>query len=184
MWCFYKWVMIVLINAKWYAIISIMSCWFQFYLPFPRLYFPFPWSVPEADEKRLSHVQGQGWREWKRKISCTIPPLTGSSFLMVYVHITRRRFSFLPLKNRSKTIASTHSSLTIFHWFWKIWRVYSQCPSYGDDFAVPGGLEQAGLTRTVKNSSSNPERFVAGKPAMLSYRKENVGCVFFPNSQL
>lgn len=89
-------------------------------------FFPFPWSLTEADEKRLSHVQGQGRREWKRKISCTVPLLTGTSSPMVYVCVIRRRVSFLPLKNRSKNIASILSSLTIFHCFWKIWTVYSQ----------------------------------------------------------
>lgn len=117
---------------------------------FPNLFSPFFWSLPEVDEEHLSLVQGQGQRDWKRKISCIIPLLTGTSFLMVYVCITRCRLSFLPLKKRSKIIASIHSCLTTFRWFWKIWRVYSQPMSLlQQHLCCPGWF---GASRTHQDS--------------------------------
>lgn len=122
------------------------------------LFFPFLWSVPEADEKHLSHLQGQGQRQWKRKITCTIPLLTGTSLLIVYVCIMRCRVSSLPFKNRSKAIASIHSSMTILCWFWKYGElIVSQCSSYSESFAGPvvwSMQDQLGLPKSVPQTQS------------------------------
>lgn len=117
---------------------------------FLLLSLPSPGRLPETGEQ-VCPAQGQGWREWEA--CCAICLLT--SFLMVYVCVMRCGVSFLPLKHRSKTAASIHSSLTILHCFCKIWEfIVSQCPSYRYNIDVPGGLELEGFTRTAKNASS------------------------------
>lgn len=150
---------------------------------FPRLFFPFPQSLPEAFAP-LAFVPEAFWEAFvplarpgtKRGEKAKKTTL----HLFWHIHVLwwlmslshGVQFHFCSWKTPERPLPVYILPWQFFSGFRKHRKfIVSRPPSKSDNFSVPGVLEQAGLTRTVRKSSLNTEQLVAQKQSTLSCRK-------------